>query len=147
MHLGSDLIVCSVTDEPVIVRLDTLGSVHWEHNYSAIGEAADIARAVLCQLPWMADAEPGVVGTMDRPSLMECLYRVYEAKYETQMARRSSVGESTAFRVLTNKGKFDITLNCWVELKETYDENHKVPKIEFDPGFLVKEEDRVSRYH
>jgi hypothetical protein len=146
LHLGSDLIVCSVTDEPVIVRLDTHGSVHWEHNYSATGEAADIARAVLCQLPWTKEAEPGILGTMKKPPLMECLYRVYEAKYETQMARRSSVGESTAFRVLTSKDKFDITLDCWIELKETYNDNHNIPKIKFQPDFLVKEEDRVSRY-
>src|SRR5205823_1050257 len=73
INLGAEVVICGFSGEPVIVRLDAYGETHWETNYSAVGTGQDIAFSFLCQREWCNDRG-------SPPQLMECLYRIYEAK-------------------------------------------------------------------
>jgi 20S proteasome alpha/beta subunit len=141
MTLGADVIIGTFSDESVIIRLDRYGKSHWETNYSVIGEGADIALAFLCQQPWDfgGSSDPPCVGWVNPLTLMQCLYRVYEAKKAAEKNR--SVGESTAFSVLIkDTGRFDISDEGRDILYDRFEKKRRVPQIEFKPSYLESEE-------
>jgi len=81
LTLGADLLICTIGCEPLIIRLDRFGGVHWENNYFAIGNGAETARAFLCLQPWFSSAQHNWEPGRDEPEsvpLSECLYRIYE---------------------------------------------------------------------
>lgn len=100
-----DLIICAVVGEPIIVTLDRWGRVHWDTNYSAIGEGSDVARAMLCLQPSDGRGERGNAGQFESVPLPSCLYRVYETKEAAHIANPTSVGEATQFEILLAGGK------------------------------------------
>jgi hypothetical protein len=135
LNLGADVIIA--TDEAVIVRLDRWGRAHWENNYSVIGEGADIALAFLCQHQWDfgGSSEPASFGSVAPVTLMQCLYRVYEAKRAAE--KKSSVGRSTALSVLIKgEGTFEVSDSCRQLLLEAFEQKNRVPQIRFDSSFL-----------
>jgi 20S proteasome alpha/beta subunit len=142
LNLQADVIIAVFSDESVILRLDRFGSVHWESNYSVIGEGADIALAFLCQQPWDlgGSSNPPTSGPSTAMTLMQCLYRVYEAKKAAEKNR--SVGEATAFSVLIRgKGRFEISTTCRDKLYNAFKRKNRVPKLKFDASFLEPEKD------
>ncbi|HUN84845.1 MAG TPA: hypothetical protein VMU48_10720 [Terracidiphilus sp.] len=135
IDLDADVIICGISnDEPVIIRLDRFGKTHWETNYSVIGTGADIALSFLCQREWSGDDE--LIG--NNPGglqVMECLYRLYEAKRAAQANRH--VGMSTTFLILLEGGKrLDITQSTFEKFKEVYQQRLALPKFEFSPDML-----------
>jgi len=134
IDLDADVIICAVSnDEPVIIRLDRLGKAHWETNYSVIGTGADIALSFLCQRDWSGDEE--LIGENGRLQLMDCLYRLYEAKRAAQANRH--VGLSTAFQILLEDGqRLDITKGTFDKFKQLYEERLKLPKLLFSRDML-----------
>jgi hypothetical protein len=138
LTLGADIIIATFSDEPVILRLDRYGVVHWQTNYAVIGASSDIAYALLCQQPWDlgGSSDPPNFGISKPMTLMQCLYRVYEAKKAAESNR--TVGGSTAIVVmLQGKGEFEISEQCRDKLKEVFErKNRRVPQIDFDPTFL-----------
>lgn len=129
--LGADILICCVTHEPLIVRVDRWGDVHWENNYFAIGEGSEIARALLCLQPWYASHAHGKHGhfAVDKVPLIECLYRIYEAKMAAHVAHPSSVGQSTTFEVLTSVTRGPISEECTKAMTDLFYAKHKVPDI------------------
>ncbi len=128
LNLGADLLITSVgaSLEPIIIRLDRWGNTHWENQYSAIGEGAQIALAMLCLQPWDGLGHPNGDGA-GLPSLQQCLYRTYEAKRAAHIAHPSSVGQATGFQVLTRNEKYSITPQCYEMLEQTFNIKHRVP--------------------
>ncbi len=128
LNLGAEAIFCAAGSEPVIVRLDRFGEPHWESNYTAIGDGAEVARAFLCLQEWTdsKDHSEQSYYPMKVP-LHECLYRIYEAKIAAHTANPSSVGSSTAFQVLTPDGRSEPTFEFLTELLSTFKEKHRVP--------------------
>lgn len=125
IDLGTDVIFGGFMGrddpEPVLVRLDRYGKAHWEDNYSVVGIGADIALAFLCQRDWYKEDN-------SRLQLIDCLYRVYEAKAAAQKNRH--VGESTAFEILMPIGKrYDVTDECFKELKRRFSLRMKSPDL------------------
>jgi len=129
IDLDADVLICGFSgDEATIVRLDRYGKTHWETNYSVIGAGADIALAFLCQRDWIGQ-------TKDEPQLMECLYRIYEAKRAAQANRH--VGVSTAFEILFPGGiRKDITRAKFEIFRTLYDSRLELPKFEFSEDML-----------
>lgn len=128
LNLGADILITSVgtATQPIIIRLDRWGETHWEYNYSAIGEGSRIARAMLCLQPWDGLGWPnGENPTL--PSLLQCLYRVYEAKRAAHIAHPSSVGEATGFQVLIGDEKFSLDPMFQERLDEVFNIKHRVP--------------------
>lgn len=136
LDLGADIIIGAFSDESVTVRLDRYGRAHWEANYSVIGEGADIALAFLCQQPWDRSCSPDHLGPTEPLTLMQCLYRVYEAKRAAEA--NGTVGRTTAFHVLIQGlGKFDISGRCSELMDEEFRRKHyRVPEIPFESSFL-----------
>lgn len=140
IDLDADVIICGISnDEPVIIRLDRFGKTHWETNYSVIGTGADIALSFLCQREWSGDDE--LIG--NNPGglqLMECLYRLYEAKRAAQANRH--VGMSTAFQILLENGKrLDITKSTFERFKEIYEQRLALPKFPFSSDMVESEDE------
>lgn len=145
LTLGADVIIATFSDEAMIIRLDRYGKAHWETNYSVIGEGSDIALAFLCQQPWDfgGSSDPPTVGWVKALSLMQCLYRVYEAKKAAEKNR--SVGESTAFSVLIKDvGRFEISDECRDILYDRFEKKTRVPTIEFEPSYLEADDGKQS---
>lgn len=132
IDLGTDVILGGFSgDEPVLVRLDRYGKAHWEDNYSVVGIGADIALAFLCQRDWYMEND-------DRLQLIDCLYRVFEAKAAAQKNRH--VGESTAFEVLMPGAKrYDITDECFKDFKRRYTRRLKPPTFPSPMTNFLKE--------
>jgi 20S proteasome alpha/beta subunit len=81
IDLETDLLICGFSgDEAVVIRLDRFGKTHWETNYSVVGIGSDIALAFLCQRDWNE-------GEGKRLQLMDCLFRIYEAKKAAEKNR------------------------------------------------------------
>jgi 20S proteasome alpha/beta subunit len=137
VDLGADLLLCGFSgEESVIVRLDRFGKTHWEDNYSAIGIGSDIAQAFLCQRDWYDTKNEAL-------QLLDCLYRIFEAKKAAQKNRH--VGESTAFEVLMLGGKRkDITDECFQAFKATYEERLKLPVFQLT-NFLKDYDDDETK--
>lgn len=82
LDLGADLIFSGFhgpLHEPVLVRLDRGGEVHWESNYAVTGIGLDIALAFLCQQEW----RPLHIG------IAAAIYRLLEAKVGPDSYTRS----------------------------------------------------------
>jgi len=131
LSLGADILICCVTHEPVIVRVDRWGEVHWENNYFAIGEGSEVARAFLCLQPWYGSEAHGKRGhfNITKVPLLECLYRIYEAKMAANIAHPSSVGEATGFEVLTSATRANISQGCSTALTQCFLRKHAVPDL------------------
>jgi hypothetical protein len=130
MNLGADLIIATVKHEPVIIRLDRFGEPHWETNYSAIGNGADIARAMLCLQQWMPSDRHQERATLRfTVPIQECAFRLMEAHFAANKANPSSVGSRLILRVLGQGHRANIcpenmdTLNGLLKLK------HRVPEL------------------
>jgi hypothetical protein len=139
IDLGTDVILCGFSGpDHAIVRLDRYGKTHWENNYSVVGVGADIALAFLCQRDWYEEDS-------ERLELINCLYRVYEAKVAAQKNRH--VGETTAFEILMpGAHRFDVTDSCFKDLKDRYYRRLKPPVFKQPmKGFLKVIEDEDER--
>jgi hypothetical protein len=137
LNLGADLIIGIVTNEPTIITLDRWGSVQWHTNYAAIGEGADVARAMLCLQTWQGDQSGK--GPLTSVPLPRCLYRVYEAKKASHIANPSSVGEATQFEVLLAQGKRNgINIKGLKVLDGLFNRKHRVPRVSLDKDILVE---------
>jgi hypothetical protein len=123
INLGADILLCGYCgDEPEIVRLDRFGRTHWVTNYSVVGAGEDIAYVFLGQRDW--EDEAGAP-----PRLLDCLYRIFEAKKAAQ--RNRHVGESTAFEILLPGGiRKDVTDECFQSMKMMYEARLKPPFFE-----------------
>jgi hypothetical protein len=111
-------------NDPVVIRTDGLGEVHWEVDYSIIGTGGDIARAFMCQI----DYDPSQIG------VDQCIYEVLRAKLAAEMGHK--VGRGTTVTV-TEKGKKDLVLSkigfdYYTGLLVPY----KTPPLEFKSEFL-----------
>jgi len=70
VNLGAQVIIPLLSiEEAVIILIDGSGQVIWADHYGAIGTGSNIAEVILAQKDYDDDMP-----------LMECLYRVYEAK-------------------------------------------------------------------
>ncbi len=129
LTLGSDILLCTVACEPTIVRLDRGGNVHWESNYSAIGDGAEVARALLCLQPWYGGQTHGHRGTYVKTQvpLAECLYRLYEAKRAAHLANPSSISSVTSFEILTRDSRSAITPEFNNLISTVFEQKHRVP--------------------
>lgn len=112
LDLGADLLFTGFfddgtgTNESILVRLDRLGQTHWEAGYAVTGIGSDIALAFLCQREYR------------QLELMECLFRVYEAKTAAQ--RNRHVGQQTMIVItVEGRGKFRLTPKGWTALKSS----------------------------
>ena len=125
--LDATLLIGSIDaeDEPVIMRIDDKGQVHWEDNFSVIGSGGPIAEAFLHQYEWD-----------DTPSLQECLFRVYSAKVASE--KSPTVGETTSFEIHLQRRRFDLSDESFGYLKQRV--VPRVPKLKFPTAFL---EERV----
>ena len=123
INLGADIILCGhCGGEPQLVRLDRFGRTHWMTNYAVVGAGEDIAYVILGQRDW--ENEKG-----ESPGLLDCLYRIFEAKKSAQ--RNRHVGESTAFEILLPGGvRKDITDECFQVMKLTYEARLRPPFFE-----------------
>jgi hypothetical protein len=128
LTLGADILICHVGSAVALVRLDRFGEPHWEHNYGAIGDGSDVARAFLCLQPWIASQRDDEYYMKPVP-LVECLYRLYEAKCAAHKANPSSVGEATSFQVLSKDGRTGISPEMWGALDDAFRRKHRVPDI------------------
>jgi hypothetical protein len=134
LGLGAEVIICGFHgDEPLTVKLDADGELHWETNYSVIGDGADIALAFLAQREYDTEMP-----------LMECLLRVYEAKRAAEVNRH--VGKLTTFEVLVQgRKRFDISDTCFKLLKRTVEKRHALPKLGFKGKYLEILEDEPAK--
>jgi hypothetical protein len=123
LDLGADVIFSGFHgDDAVVVRLDRGGHVHWEGNYSVIGVGGDIALVFLGQRDYDAFAI----------NLMECLFRVVEAKKAAE--RNRHVGKETLILIaIQGKGRFKLTNAGWDAL-ETSVKSGKT--IAFNDAFI-----------
>jgi hypothetical protein len=124
--LGGDIILAGFHgDQPLIVRIDSGGGVHWEDHYSVIGAGADIAFALLALNPYDEDV-------IEVP---ECVFRLYEAKVAAHANK--TVGDTTVFEVLVRgKGSFDISDEFFDLLKSKL-RFQSVPEIVPTVNFLI----------
>jgi hypothetical protein len=129
LTLGSDILLCAVGGEPIIVRLDRNGNVHWESNYSAIGDGAEVARALLCLQPWYGALHHTQRGTYVKTQvpLAECLYRLDEAKRAAHLANPSSISAATSFEILTRDSRSAITPEFNNLISTVFEQKHRVP--------------------
>jgi hypothetical protein len=130
LNLGADLLIANVKREAIIVRLDRWGETHWEQNYSAVGEGADIARAMLCLHPWKpakyhrAKTHPAAVPV----PLEECVLRLYEAHVVAHMANPSSVGRAVGYEILTARHRCTTTAKAMEGIERFINNKHKIPQ-------------------
>jgi len=138
VNLGAQMILPVLTEnEAVIIVIEMSGRVVWVDHYGAIGTGANIADVVLAQRDYDDDMP-----------LMDCLYRVYEAKVAAE--KNPSVGDSTAFEVVTidrevNAGplryrRFDLSESGFKYIDRRI-RGKKFPNLEFRPEFLEMDED------
>lgn len=108
--------------ESILVRLDRVGETHWERGYSVIGVGMDIALAFLCQRDYDLENMP----------LMECLFRVAEAKKSAE--RNRHVGTQTMILIaIQGAGRFRLSADGWEAMKASLAARKAVP---FDVKFI-----------
>jgi len=123
LDLGADLIFSGFHNkESIVLRLDRAGQVHWENNYSVVGIGSDIALVFLGQ----RDYDCFSIG------LMDCLFRILEAKHAAQ--RNRHVGEGSLILIATEGvGRFALTNKGWDAFEKAV-ASGKVPA--FDEQFI-----------
>jgi hypothetical protein len=121
LDLGTDLIFSGFQGKSsFLVRLDRFGQTHWEEGYSVTGVGSDIALAFLCQREYSSY----------QIALMDCLFRVYEAKKAAE--RNRHVGEMTLILIAVHgKGRLSLTGKGWDVLEKAVD-TKKVPEFNED---------------
>jgi hypothetical protein len=137
LTLDAEVILARCMDDTTtLIRVDRLGTVHWESNFAVIGSGATIASGALCQREY----DPNM-------DLMECLYRVYEAKRLGQAS--PGVGETTKIEILTPGKRQYISTRGYNYLEKKFEDlgpSPKIPKIRFSERYVEPAEtfDNVS---
>ena len=141
LNLGADILISHVKHEPVIVRMDRWGDAHWEHNYGAIGNGAEIARAILGIQRWDPSGQHGLFyyQTDIRVPLQECVFRLFEAHQVAHKSNPSSVGPSFQLQVLMARHRGEVKTEILGQLGFLCAEKLKIPKcsVATDPNRLL----------
>lgn len=106
--------------------MDGYGNVHWDDDFSLIGSGSVIAKGAMCQRDYD--------NTMP---LMECLYRIYEAKRLAEIDPH--VGQPSKFEIMLPTGRFDISDECFKYLNDkfrTFGPKPKIRDLEYKQEFL-----------